>query len=39
MNENTFFIIGLVIMAAIWIAHQIAVANDKINRAINIVQR
>ena len=39
MNENTFFIIGLAIMAAIWIAHQLADANDTINRAINTVHR
>lgn len=39
MNENMFFIIGLAIMAASWIAHQLAVANAKINRAINTLYR
>jgi hypothetical protein len=39
MDENLFFIIGLAILATIWIAQQLAEANDAINRAINTVHR
>ena len=39
MNENMFFIIGLAIMSVIWIAIQLADANEKINRAISRVRR
>jgi hypothetical protein len=39
MNENMFFIVGLVIMTVIWIAIQLADANEKINHAISRVRR
>lgn len=38
MIENMFVIIGLAIMAAIWIALKLANVNDTMNRAFNLVQ-
>ena len=39
MDENMLVIVGSVIIAMIWVAHQLVEANDAINRAINTVHR
>lgn len=38
MDVNMLVIIGLAILTVIWIMIQLALANDTINRVINLVQ-